>query len=180
MRPPARATTEARIVSGAAEPDRFRQAMTRFASGVTIVTTADRDRTWWGFTASAFSSLSLDPPLILVCLATSADSHPVFAAAPGFIVNVLGREHEELALHFATKGADKFAVGNFRPGAVDGFPVLDDALVSLKCTTHARHEAGDHTILIGEVSYLRLRSDGRPALHYDRRFWDLAEGLSGR
>lgn len=168
---------EPQVLSGATDRDLFRQAMTRFASGVTIVTTADAAGTWWGFTASAFSSLSLDPPLILVCLAASADSHPAFTSTAGFIVNVLGSEHADLALRFATKGADKFAGAQFRPGAADGFPVLDDALVSLKCTTHALHEAGDHTILIGEVGYIRIRPGGRPALHYDRRFWELVERI---
>lgn len=171
---------EVQVVSGTTDPGLFRQAMTRFASGVTIVTTADDTSTWWGFTASAFSSLSLDPPLVLVCLAASADSHPVFTTTPGFIINVLGREHEDLALRFATKGADKFSGGAFRAGATDGYPVLDDALVSLKCTTHALHEAGDHTILIGEVGYIRIRPDGQPALHYDRRFWRLAEQVAQR
>jgi flavin reductase ActVB len=171
---------DAQFVSGTTDSDLFRQAMTRFASGITIVTTADAVGTWWGFTASAFSSLSLQPALILVCLATSADSHPAFTSVRGFIVNVLSREHESLALRFATKGVDKFVGTEFRPGAADGYPVLDDALVSLKCTTHERHEAGDHTILIGEVCYIRIRTNGQPALHYDRRFWELAERRADR
>jgi flavin reductase ActVB len=161
------------LVSGSINADLFRQAMMRFASGVTIVTTADTTGAWWGFTASSFSSLSLDPPLVLVCLAKGADSHPVFVKSPAFIVNVLAREHETLATRFAAKGVDKFAGGEFRPGAVDGLPVLDDAHVSLKCSTHGLHEAGDHTIIIGEVEYAHVRKGGSPALHYDRHFWDL-------
>lgn len=163
------------VVSGAIKPELFREAMTQFASGVTIVTTAD-DGAWWGFTASSFTSLSLEPPLVLVCLATSADSHATFEVAPAFIVNVLRDEHEQLAMRFARKGEAKFGGGEFRPGEADGLPVLDDALVSLKCRTHARYEGGDHTILIGEVEYVRLRRGGRPALHYSRRFWRLIEG----
>lgn len=162
-------------VSGSIRPELFREAMTRFASGVTIVTTADEDGRWWGFTASAFTSLSLSPPLVLACLATSADSHPVFMRAPAFVVNILGREHEALALRFATKGADKFGGGEFRPGRAEGLPVLDDAVVSLKCRTHDRYEGGDHTILIGAVEYLNLRHNSRPAVHYSRRFWELIE-----
>ena len=164
------------VVSGSTNPELFRAAMTRFASGVTIVTTADEDGRRWGFTGSAFSSLSLDPPLVLVCLAVSADSHSVFTSAPGFIVNVLGAEHEELALRFATKGIDKFESEGWRPGLVDGLPVLSDALVSLKCVTETQYEGGDHTILVGRVEYVRMRGqDVTPALHYDRRFWDLVE-----
>lgn len=166
---------DAETVSGSNRPDLFREAMTRFVSGVTIITTADAEGRWWGFTASAFTSLSLSPPLVLACLATSADSHPVFMGASAFIVNILRREHEGLAVRFATKGADKFAGAGFRPGRADGLPVLDDALVSLKCATHARHEGGDHTILIGAVEYITLRRNSNPALHYSRRFWTLLE-----
>ena len=163
------------VVSGTVNPELFRTAMTRFASGVTIITTLDEHGGRWGFTASAFSSLSLEPPLVLVCLATSADSHAVFAGTAAFIVNVLGCEHDQLALRFARKNIDKFAGGEFRPGVADGLPVLDEALVSLKCSTHARYEGGDHTILIGRVEYARVRAAGAPALHFDRRFWDLVE-----
>jgi flavin reductase ActVB len=162
-----------RVASGTINPALFREAMMRFASGVTIVTTADTEAKWWGFTASSFTSLSLDPPLVLVCLAKSADSHPVFVSAPAFIVNVLGTEHESLAMRFASKGTEKFAGEEFRAGTVDGLPVLRDAHVSLKCRTHALYEGGDHTILIGEVEYIHVRMEGEPALHYDRKFWDL-------
>jgi flavin reductase ActVB len=156
------------------EPDLFKAAMAQFASGVTIVTTTDEEGRDWGFTASAFCSLSVDPPLVLVCLATNADSHPAFAASSGFIVNVLRREHADLALRFASKGVNKFDGQNFRAGHSDGLPVLDDALVNLKCATHALCEGGDHSILIGRVEYAHVQEGGEPALMYSRRFWDLA------
>lgn len=164
----------ARKVSGSVDPEVFRQALSRFASGVTIVTTADGDGNRYGFTASAFSSLSLEPPLILVCLATSAESHPVFAEAERFIVNVLRPEHEELAMRFAKKHIDKFAGGEFRPGAGEGLPVLDSALFNLKCRVQDRYEGGDHTILVGAVDFAYVH-DGEPMLLYDRRFHSLAE-----
>ena len=150
----------------------YRDAMARFATGVTIVTTADRGGHWWGFTASSFSSLSFDPPLILVCLANDANCHPVFTTEPSFLVNVLGPEHEDLAVRFGTKGADKFAGDRFRPDA-DGLPVLTDALVSLRCRTVELAVGGDHTILIAQVEDADLRRDGAPAVHADRRYWDL-------
>ncbi len=153
-------------------PDEYREAMARFATGVTIVTTADPEGRWWGFTASSFSSLSIDPPLILVCLARDARCHPVFTSAASFRVNVLGPEHEGLALRFGTPGADKFAGGEFRRAA-DGLPILDDALVSLRCKTADQAAGGDHTILIGRVEDAQLRRDGRPAVNVDRRYWDL-------
>ena len=86
----------------------YRKAMARVASGVAIVTTSDADGRWWGFTASSFTPLSLDPPLILVCLSRDAGCRPAFTSAPAFRVNVLGVEHEQLAVRFATRGADKF------------------------------------------------------------------------
>jgi flavin reductase ActVB len=168
-----RASAEATMTSGTIHPDLFRRAMTRFASGVTIVTTLDADGRRWGFTASAFTSLSLEPPLVLVCLDRRADSHPAFSSAPGYVINVLGREHELLARQFATKEIDKFAGDAFRPGLRDGLPVLDDALVSLKCRSHACHDGGDHTILIGQVEYAIVRDDGAPALYFDAAFWEL-------
>jgi len=153
-------------------PDRYRAAMARFATGVTIVTTADADGRWWGFTASSFTSLSIDPPLILVCLARSARCHRVFMSATTFRVNVLGPEHETLAARFGTKGDDKFAGGEFR-AAVDGLPVLDDALVTLRCRTVGQAVGGDHTILIARVEEAHVRPDGKPAVNVDRRYWDL-------
>jgi flavin reductase ActVB len=152
-------------------PD-YRNAMARVASGVTIVTTASADGRWWGFTASSFSPLSIDPPLILVCLAHDARCHPVFTSAERFRVSVLAPEHEELAKRFATRGADKFAGEDFRR-ADDGLPMLDDALVSLRCRTTDMAEGGDHTILIAHVEEAHLRREGRPAVHVDRRYWDL-------
>lgn len=149
--------------------------MARFATGVTIVTTTDSDGRWWGFTASSFSSLSIDPPLILVCLARSACCHPVFTSAASFRVNVLGPQHEALAARFGTKSADKFAGLEtvFRPAA-DGLPVLDDALVSLHCRIVDQAAGGDHTILIASVEDAHVRPDGKPAVNVDRRYWDLA------
>lgn len=96
---PAGQATEAQL--------RFRDAMARFASGVTIVTTTDDTGQLWGFTASSFCSLSLQPPLVLVCLDRSADCYPVFRARPRFLVNILSTHHRGLALRFATKGGDK-------------------------------------------------------------------------
>jgi flavin reductase ActVB len=150
----------------------YRAAMARFATGVTIVTTADDDGRWWGFTASSFSSLSVEPPLILVCIARNARCHAVFTSQPAFRVSVLGPEHEQLAARFATKGADKFAGDDFR-AAADGLPALPDALVSLRCRTAQLVEGGDHTILIARVEDAGVRPGGRPVVHADRRYWEL-------
>nr|WP_018506014.1 flavin reductase family protein [Parafrankia discariae] len=154
----------------AAEDDagRFRDAMASFPSGVTIVTTADETGRWWGFTASSFCSVSMSPPLVLVCLATSAQCHPAFERARRFIVHVVPPEHTDLAVRFATRGADKFADAGFRPDE-SGLPVLDRACVVLDCASHAIQPAGDHSILLGRVERTRVGED-RPAVYFRRRF----------
>lgn len=149
----------------------FREAMASFPSGVTIVTTADADGRWWGFTATSFCSVSLDPPLVLVCLACDAECAPVFHTARQWVVHVIHPEHAELALRFATRGADKFADAGFVPNE-NGLPVLPGASVSLDCALHARYPGGDHTILVGEVEAVRLGADP-PALYFRRGFRSL-------
>jgi len=153
--------------------EEFRTALSLWPSGVTITTTIDGDGRHWGFTASAFSSVSLDPPLILVCLATEADCHDVFIRADGFAVNLLGTKHEGLAVRFATKGQNKFVGGEFVPGHL-GYPVLEDAVAVLECASHSVFDAGDHTILVGEVMIARSSPsalDSMPAMvHVARTF----------
>ncbi|MDT7553740.1 MAG: flavin reductase ActVB [Pseudonocardiales bacterium] len=151
----------------------FRDAMAAFPSGVTIVTTTDDDGRWWGFTATSFCSVSMDPPLVLVCLARSAECHPVFARAQRWVVHVIHPDHADLAVRFATRGADKFADAAFTADG-RGLPVLDRACVVLDCSTHARHDGGDHTILVGRVDRTEL-GEATPAVYYRRDFRDLAE-----
>lgn len=153
--------------------DDFRAAMSMWPSGVTITTTLDDNGLRWGFTASAFSSLSLEPPLILVCLAAAARSHDTFVRAKSFAVNLLSSRHEQLARRFATRISDKFNGENFRPG-LTGSPVLTDAVASLECLMHATVPAGDHTIFIGKVVHCHINAavrDSAPAMvHFARRF----------
>jgi flavin reductase ActVB len=154
--------------------EEFRAAMARFAAGVVVVTTLDDSGVPRGFTASSFCSVSLNPPLILVCLANSADSFAAFASCGRFAVSVLGSDHRPLAQQFATKGADKFTSDGLSctPG---GLPAVVGALVELDCEMYARHEAGDHTILIGRVSGTRLgESAGTPMVYYEQSFRFLA------
>lgn len=155
------------------DPDRFRQALAYFPSGVTIVTALDTTGTPHGFTASAFCSVSLDPPLVCACLARSARCHPVFAACDEFAVSVLRPEHTELALRFARKGEDKFAHGRFRRTTRRAV-VVADALAAVECVVHDRYEVGDHTMLIGEVQQVHL-STGEPLVFFNRTFHHLAE-----
>jgi flavin reductase ActVB len=103
---------------------------------------------------------------------TAADYREAMARFATGVVNVLGPDHEELAARFGTGGAEKFAGNEFRPGR-DGLPILRDALVSLRCRTVELAAGGDHTILIARVEDGQLRREGQPAVHVDRRYWDL-------
>lgn len=154
--------------AGGFQADAFRAVMASFPSGVTIVTTTDENGRWWGFTATSFCSVSLDPPLVLVCLATTAECHPVFERAQRWVVHVIHPGHTELALRFATRGAEKFGETGFVE--VDGMPALADASAALFCSTHARHPAGDHTILVGCVEAVRHDPLREPAIYYQRSF----------
>ncbi|MCF1592584.1 flavin reductase family protein [Streptomyces muensis] len=155
---------------------RFREAMASFPSGVTIVTTTDGSGKWRGFTATSFCSVSMEPPLVLVCLAASAECHPAFTSAARWLVHVITDEHTDLAMRFATRGTDKFAQAGFAPNEY-GLPTLNGAAVTLECSTYAIHPAGDHTILLGQVDDVRL-GDSTPTLYYRRDFHHL-EPVSG-
>jgi flavin reductase ActVB len=151
------------------DPAAFREAMARFASGVTIVTTRDEAGVPVGFTASAFSSLSLTPPLILVCLERKADCFAAFEAAQHFAVSILGGEQGDLAMHFATKSTDKFADLPVEEGGVTGMPLFPGASVLLECAVWQRYDGGDHVIIVGEVLGA-ASNDNEPLLHFQRRF----------
>jgi len=162
----------------------FQAALSLWASGVAIVTTLDTTGRPWGFTASAFSSVSLEPPLVLVCLSTNADCHEAFASSETFGVNILRQQHRQLALRFATKSADKFHSTAFS-SHTHSLPVLSDALAVLECERRDVITAGDHTILIGAV--LRASSDSRRSapetalVHLARHFRSIApDALHGQ
>jgi flavin reductase (DIM6/NTAB) family NADH-FMN oxidoreductase RutF len=128
----------------------LRNAFGSFLTGVTVVTTVDAAGIPRGLTANSYTSVSLDPPLILVCIDHKAASYQTFAEAPGFAVNILGEQHKAASNLFASKSADKFAQFPL-PRSTDGMPVVPDALCWMDCSTHQRIQAGDHMVLIGEV-----------------------------
>lgn len=144
----------------------FREALSRFASGVVIVTTHGSERPV-GFTASAFSSVSLEPPLILVCVAKTASAFDAITAAEAFGVSVLGRQQAWIASQFARQGIDRFEGVALRPGS--RVPLIEGALAQLDCKRHAHHDAGDHTIVVGEVLLSHLGA-GEPLVHFGRKF----------
>jgi flavin reductase (DIM6/NTAB) family NADH-FMN oxidoreductase RutF len=138
----------------------FRRALGSFATGVTIVTACGRDGRPVGVTANSFSSVSLDPPLVLWSLSKRAYSLPVFEGADHFAVHVLGADQMDLANRFATRGAtDKFADLLWHPGA-GGAPVLPRSVAHFQCARHATYDGGDHRIFVGRV--LRYHSTPSP------------------
>ena len=151
----------------------LRRVMGHFATGVTIITTRDVDGKPYGLTANALCSVSLDPPLLLVCVDKRAESHPAFGRSGLFAVNVLGLGHEDLSRRFAVSGGDKFVDVDHRSG-VSGLPLLDGALATIECRVVAVHEAGDHTIFIGEVEHLQ-GDGGDPLLFFRGKYRRLVE-----
>lgn len=138
----------------------LRKALGTFVTGVTVATTTDAEGRPRGLTANSFTSVSLVPPLVLVCVGSSASSHSAFHGGRRFAVNVLGEDQQETSMLFASKAPDKFQRVSWRPGAgAGGAPILDDALGWFDCRTHDRIVAGDHTILIGKVEAFGHRPD---------------------
>lgn len=134
-----------------ADPVQFRQLLGRFATGVTVVTTLDPQGRPAGMTASSVSSVSLQPPLLLVCVGHQADFHPIICAAPRFAINVLAADQEHLSRHFATANGDRFAGVRYRKGPHD-IPLLEGVVAHLLCDRWGQHEAGDHTVFFGLVT----------------------------
>ena len=143
----------------------FRNALARFASGVTVVTTRDDTGRDVGMTVSAFSSLSLAPPLILLCVDHAASVAPVLCVAERFAVNILAEDQEGHSRRFAEHEVDRFDGIPFARG-LHGLALLDGALGHLECHTVARHPGGDHTIIVGEVD--RAETFDRPPLLFFR------------
>lgn len=144
--------------------------MGRFPTGVTVVGTTDGDAPLV-MTASSFTSVSLEPLLVLVCVARSTRFHPSVLASGAWGVSFLAAHQEELSRRFAVHGRDldeSLDGVPYHPGAVTGVPLLDGALVTLECRTTATYEGGDHTIVVGEVVGLELGADQMPALVWHR------------
>jgi flavin reductase (DIM6/NTAB) family NADH-FMN oxidoreductase RutF len=152
----------------------FRSVLGHFATGVTIITAMDRDEPV-GMAANSFTSLSLDPPLILFCVAHTSSTWPRIEAAGTFAVNILGEEGEALCQLFATKGADRFASTPWRVG-VSGAPVLEEAIAYLDCRFEAEYPGGDHKIIVGRVLDLDMREGARPLLFYRGGYERMHEG----
>lgn len=147
------------------DPRALRNAFGAFMTGVTVVTTRDGDGAPIGFTANSFTSVSLDPPLVLVCLANSSSNYDAFARAKGFAVNVLSEAQKDVSNTFARPVADRFAAVTWRDGP-QGSPVFDDVSAWFDCAMFNTLEAGDHLVLIGKVGAFDVST--APGLGYAR------------
>jgi flavin reductase (DIM6/NTAB) family NADH-FMN oxidoreductase RutF len=146
-------------------PDEFRDALGCWASGVSIVTSRSGERVH-GMTVSAFSSASLDPPLVLVCADKSSDTCRLIAESGVFAVNILAQDQDALSRRFAEKrDEERRFEGLALERGVTGAPLLR-GLASLDCTLVAAHDAGDHVIYVGRVEALRQARDAEPLLYY--------------
>lgn len=143
----------------------FRQLLGHFAAGVTIITTIGRDGKPYGLTATAFCSVSLDPPLVLMCVDKKAESHPHFEPSGSFAVNFLTQEQIDLSNRFARSGGEKFQDIDWQRGAL-GMPLLPRSLARLECAITQSIDAGDHTVFIGRVEAGSL-GGGDPLMHFN-------------
>ncbi len=153
-----------------ASADALRAALSEFATGVTIVTTAQVNGTPVGLTVNSFNAVSLTPPLVLWSLDKSSRTIDAFKANECFAVHILAADQEALAMRFASRDQDRFA-GLDTAADMGGVPLIPGALACLQCRVHQQVEAGDHIIFIGWVSTVTTATNAttQPALGYHRR-----------
>ncbi|GAA2855485.1 flavin reductase family protein [Nonomuraea rubra] len=149
--------------------EHFRRALAVHASGVVVIT-AQTGGVPVGLTATSFSSVSLEPPLVSFYVDRSSTTWPLLGAADHFAVNILASDQAEVATRFARKGADRFAPPTrWRPGPL-GAPLLRDVFAHLVCLPYERAEVGDHLLVVGLVAEVETHSTGRPLLYHQGRF----------
>lgn len=161
-----------------AECATFREFCARFASGVTVATVSDSDGNPFGLTASSLTAVSLNPPLILVCIGHNSGVLPQFRKSTHFAVNILREGQEPLSNRFATINVDRFAGVGWKPGK-GGSPLLLDCLAQVECLTHKIVDAGDHAVFFGEVIDGSLGDVGAlgaagPLLYFNRGYRSLS------
>ena len=155
----------------------FRDALGWFATGITVITTRSPEGDLIGFTANSFTSVSLDPPLVLFSLNRQASCLPIFEGCAHFAVNILAEHQAALSSRFATASHEKWH-GVTVEIWEDGCPILADALANFECAVHAIHDGGDHRIFVGRVLRMRSSGTGQPLL-FSRGVYRLLGGELG-
>jgi flavin reductase (DIM6/NTAB) family NADH-FMN oxidoreductase RutF len=157
----------------AIEKNELRRVMGHFATGVTVITSIRSSGELHGLTANAFTSVSLIPPLLLICVDKKAESYPCFDESKIFTVNVLAADQEALSRRFAVSGGDKFEGISYKIG-VSGAPILDGALAYLECKVTQKIDGGDHTIYVGEIEQAETK-EGKPLLFFRGGYRELGD-----
>ena len=147
------------------EARELRNALGRFATGVCLITTVSRSGQALALTANSFSSVSLDPPLVLWSLQNTSEVYDIYSVASEFAVNVLAHEQLELSNLYARRGEHVLDPDHYSVGE-NGAPIIHDALVTFECGEHASYEGGDHLIIVGRVKAVRARAEGEPLLFF--------------
>ena len=150
----------------------LRNALGRFATGVCVISAVDKQGTAVGMTANSFSSVSLDPPLVLWSLQNTSEIFDTFATARRFAINVLAAEQVELSNQYARKGDHQLSPGHYCLGR-NGSPLIRNALVSFECQLETTHQGGDHLIIIGRVMGMSSRPTGKPLLFHAGAYREL-------
>ncbi len=153
----------------------FRQTLSQFVSGVTVVTTGLHGQSY-GTTVSSFCALSLHPPLVLVCLGHQSASNALIRATSTFAVNILAEGEEWIAQQFASREADKFANVAYHHATL-GIPLLSNALATLECRLVTEYAGGDHTIFLGEVVSLQRSPEKKPLVYFHSQYAHIMEML---
>lgn len=157
----------------AIDPRELRNVYGAFATGVTIITTKDTNGKPFGLTANSYTSLSLDPPLVLVCVDKKVDCYACFEQSKVFAVNFLAEGQDQLSTRFATKGIEKFEGVAIREGSI-GVPLLEGTIGYIECTLVNGFEGGDHTIYVGEVQAASASGE-RPLLFFKGKYKKLPQ-----
>ena len=158
------------------DKDDFRSALGQFATGVTVITTLDDDGQPHSMTANAFSSICLDPPTVMVCVAHGTHTNGYLEKTSRFGVNILKQEQQDLGVYFAKKPEDRTGdVSYHYSEAADKTPVLDDSMVFFGCEVKGTHVYGDHTIYVGEVKEMRRNDSSAPLMFFNSRWYNPAE-----
>ena len=151
----------------------YRDALGRFATGVCLITTTTADGRHLALTANSFSSVSLDPPLVLWNLQDNSDVFDEYASPERYAINILSQEQMDLSNTYAKKGGHELAPAHFTIGE-HGAPVISGALASFECEPYATHEGGDHVIIVGRVMGMSSSGEGRPLLFFGGSYGELA------
>ena len=152
----------------------FRSALGSFPTGVAVVTTAASAEHHLGITVNSFTSVSLDPPLVLWCMDKKSDRYHAFTNARSYTVSILGTEHREVSSRLATQGGHSLDGIALKPTTL-GPPALADALAIFECEAEAVHQAGDHAILIGRVIHFARAEAGEPLVFFRGKYGALAQ-----